>query len=362
MSETKENLLAVLNKLKERILEAEKSSLVLSEQDTRQGLINPLFGALGWDFSDFTAVKGEYRHRSHNDPADYALFGSKDREKPVLLVEAKSLDTDLSSNKIVKQLCSYLGEIGVQWGVLTDGNRYTMYNSKAGNSFEDQKFLTMQIKTADTEDGVTSTELADKLEALLSRKCLESDRIQKFYEDHIINRQVEDALWSLLAEPFDTLAAAIRKEFKQERVDTDPQLRISTKQIIAYLETLKDEEGRIPLYLEDNSATTDDNAIHSVVSAQGEGTDDVESIAKTKRITVSDLLQDEHKGEFFWGRITGNGEIDVNGTVCSTPSKAAQMVIGKSANGWGLWRYKKDKQGEWLKANLLRSQYRAKHK
>ena len=56
-----------------------------------------------------------------------------------------------------------------------------MYNSKAGSSFEDQKFLTMQIKTVDTEDGLSLDDLTEKFIELLSRECLENDDIQKAY-------------------------------------------------------------------------------------------------------------------------------------------------------------------------------------
>jgi len=41
--------------------------------------------------------------------------------------------------------------MGVQWGVLSDGNRYVLYNSRGGTSFDDQKFLALEIKTVDTD-------------------------------------------------------------------------------------------------------------------------------------------------------------------------------------------------------------------
>ena len=54
-------LTATVNKLKERIIKIEAGSNDLSETDTRQGLINPLFRSLGWDFSDFDSIKSEVR-------------------------------------------------------------------------------------------------------------------------------------------------------------------------------------------------------------------------------------------------------------------------------------------------------------
>ena len=372
MSVVREELLATLAKLKKRILEIEKSSMKLSEQDTRQGLINSLFRSLGWDFSDFTTVRSEFRHKMYNEPVDYAFFARGSDEKPLLLVEAKAFGSNLQDGKIIKQMCSYMGTMGVQWGLLTDGNKYVMYNSNAGTSFEEQKFLTLQIKTADTEDGLNSEELADKLIALISRDCLENNGIQKFYREHMINRHIEDALWSLLSEPFDTLAAAIKKEFKQERVKIDPNIRVSTQQIIDYLKTIKDEEGRIPFTISDEVCTTDDNLLQDAAQSQQEGSYVSEVVARrTKLITIADLLADglvkasdnwrfSYKGEFIWGRITSNGEIDVNGKLYSNPSKAAAWAMQGGCNGWWWWEYK-DLDGKWQKIDTLREQYRKRH-
>ena len=66
----------------------------------------------------------------------------------MLLLEAKKLGTHLGHKNHVKQITSYLGGMGVQWGVLSDGNRYVLYNSRGGTSFDDQKFLVLDIKIA----------------------------------------------------------------------------------------------------------------------------------------------------------------------------------------------------------------------
>ena len=366
----REELLATLKKLKKCILATEERSI--SEQDTRQGLINPLFRSLGWDFSDFTVVKSEFRLKEYNEPVDYAIFRDRDSPTPLLLVEAKALGSDLKNVKIIKQICSYMGTMGVQWGLLTDGNIYVMYNSNAGISFEEQKFLTLQIKTADTDDGIPSEELADKFIALLSRDSLVSNGIQRFYQTHAVNRHIETALESLLTEPFDTLALAIKKEFKEERVNTNPNLRISKQQIIDYLDRLKDEEGRIPFTVGDDMQASSNEALQAVAQSQLEGTEVREVEARrTRRVTIADLLAEgliaagdnwraNHKGEIFWGRITSSGEIDVNGTTFASPSKATSAVTNWASNAWNLWHYK-DEQGEWRSVDILRKQYRQRH-
>ena len=372
MSVSRNELLTTIKKLKQRILETEKNSVRLTEQDTRQGLINPLFRSLGWDFSDFNTVKSEFRHPKYNEAADYAFFCANNRERPVLLVEAKVLGLNLNNGKIIKQICSYMGEIGVQWGVLTDGNKYVMYNSNAGVSFEDQRFITLQIKTADTEDGIASEDLADKLIALLSRDSLENDGIQKFYKEYAVNRHIEDALWSLLSEPFATLAAAIKREFNQERVKVDPRLRIGTNQIIAYLEGMKDDEGRLPLSLDEGVRPSNHSLLQGVAALSQQEGADVSAITRAKRITISDLLAAglvhagdnwrlSYKGEVFWGRITANGEIESNGEFYTTPWKAGMAITNLiTCAGWRYWHYK-DEQGEWRRINTLREQYRHIH-
>ena len=92
----------------------------------------------------------------------------------------------MANKNHVKQLTSYLGATGVQWGVLSDGNRYVLYNSRGGKSFDEQKFLTLEIKTVDTDSGFTMDEFLKHLTSLLSRECLENEEIQQAYEEHMI--------------------------------------------------------------------------------------------------------------------------------------------------------------------------------
>ncbi len=366
----KQAIIDTLRDIKTRIAKVETDGIKLSETDTRQGLINPVFSALGWDFSDFTQIKAELRHKEYNDPVDYAFF-SVSKKVPILLLEAKTLGTDLSNSKIVKQLCMYLGEMGVQWGVLSDGNKYVMYNSRGGDSFEDQKFITLQIKTIDTEDGMPVDEMAEKFIALLGRECLESDDVQKTYEEHMVNNQIEEALHSLLSTPFDTLASAIRKEFKEDRVKTNDNLKISSKQIIAYLNNIADEDGNIPIDISSQDVQTDNEILHDVAKAAQESSKCIEIKQTSKRISIKDLLTNDiihegdnwkfmYKGEASWARITGNGELELDGKIYLNPSRAGSAIIHKPCSGWNSWYYKNN-DGDWHEIEYLRKQYREKY-
>ena len=366
--DNKENLKKVILDLKEKIKKIEDSNMKLSETDTRQGLINHLFRALGWDFSNFESVKSEYKTDNYGESADYAFFTS-DKEKPALVLEAKAFDTDLNKPQIVKQLCSYLGQMGVKWGVISDGNKYVMYNFKAGLSFEDKRFFTLQIKTVDTEDGLPLDELVDKFYSLLSHSSLESDEIQKTYENHIVNDQLRKALDSLLAEPFDTLAKAIKREFKEERIHANPDLKISTNRVISFLKEISDEEGKIRLDSESEGVISQESMMNEISEkGQDSSDEDTKSFTGRQRVTVFNLLEKKliaegdnwklnYKGEIYWGRITGTGELEVDGKLYKTPSKAGEACMKRACSGWQYWQYK-DAEGKWHNISLLRQKYR----
>ena len=355
-----------VNKLKKRIIEIEAGNDDLSETDTRQGLINPLFRALGWDFSDFASIKSEIRILKFNEPVDYAFYSSKEKSgKPILLLEAKKLGTHLGHKDHVKQITSYLGGMGVQWGVLSDGNRYVLYNSRGGTSFDDQKFLVLDIKTVDTDSGFVMEEFVKHLVTLLSRESLENEEIQQAYETHMINAKIKVALDSLLSEPFETLVVAIRREFKEKRVGVPEGIRITKKHVQDFIQSISDESGRIPVDLEAEVIHTDD-AVQENVAASGMG-GEKRIRAHGKRVTIADLLAEglvkegdqwklTSKGETTWGRVESNGQLEVNGTGYGNPSKAYMAVLGKPGNGWYYWHY--GANDEYHRIDVLRGVYR----
>ena len=355
-------------KLKERIIKTETGDTQLSETDTRQGLINLLFRALQWDFTDFDSIKSELRVPPFNEPIDYAFYSLKTKSsKPILLLEAKRLGSNIGHKNHVKQLTSYLGATGVQWGVLSDGNRYVLYNSRGGKSFDEQKFLTLEIKTVDTESGFTMDEFLKHLTSLLSRECLENEEIQQAYEEHMINNRIRLALDSLLSTPFDTLCNAIRREFKEERVGLPEEIKISRKHIEAYVKSIADEAGRIPVDLEAEVIHTDDAVQDSVLESSDRAKGGPVR-AHGKRVSIGDLLQaglvhegDQWrlslKGEVVWGRIESNGQLEVSNQSHGNPSKAFQAATSKPGNGWHYWHYR-DVSGEWQRIDALRSEYR----
>ena len=103
-------------------IDKHRAHLSKNEIRTRNVLIDPVLRSLGWDVSVLEDVDVEYGAGQKH--VDYALLG-KDK-KPVVLIEAKKLDSNLDSHRA--QLLTYSTEIGVPYAVLTDGNRWDLYD------------------------------------------------------------------------------------------------------------------------------------------------------------------------------------------------------------------------------------------
>jgi predicted type IV restriction endonuclease/predicted transport protein len=99
--------------------------LALKETPTRTIIIDPLLEALGWDVRDPDEVQLEYP-TVDSKSVDYALLINK---KPVLLVEAKSLDDPLNDVKAITQVVGYAANDGIMWCILTNGVIWKVYRS-----------------------------------------------------------------------------------------------------------------------------------------------------------------------------------------------------------------------------------------
>lgn len=96
----------------------------LTEQDTKNAIIEPILALFGWPKTDLAKVRAEYRHTSRDNPVDYALMLDGG---PVLLVEAKALDKDVDDHKLITQNLAYANAANVEWALLTNGVRWDLY-------------------------------------------------------------------------------------------------------------------------------------------------------------------------------------------------------------------------------------------
>ena len=123
-----ESLLTLVEKLRERI-DDHASLLRRNEALTRYTLIDPLLRELGWDTEDPALVIPEYTGLGGS--ADYALFNG---DKPLMIVEAKKLDTSLRDEKVLIQGLAYCQKQGTRYLSVTDGRRWEIYEPHRGGA------------------------------------------------------------------------------------------------------------------------------------------------------------------------------------------------------------------------------------
>src|ERR1700676_2932409 len=98
--------------VRKRIQQIRTHNESIGEQNTKAALIDPILSALGWDTQEIEEVRREYRRKPQDNPVDYALFLNR---AECLLIEAKSLEKELSDRKWISQNLSYATVLGVPW-------------------------------------------------------------------------------------------------------------------------------------------------------------------------------------------------------------------------------------------------------
>jgi type I restriction-modification system DNA methylase subunit len=101
-----------------------------NEAATKQGFIQPLFEALGWDFTDTDEVSPE--DNTSNGRVDYAF---KLHGVSQFFVEAKAFKEDLNDPKYIKQAISYAYNKGITWAVLTNFHFIRVFNAQKTEPF-----------------------------------------------------------------------------------------------------------------------------------------------------------------------------------------------------------------------------------
>ena len=125
-------LQSVIEKL-QKTIEAHRRYLAENEIRTRQVLIDPLLRELGWAVSDPEVVQLEYWVKKQR--ADYALMSDG---QPVAVIEAKKLGIDLEDQ--IMQALNYANAGGIPYMILTDGDKWEMYEVFKQGALEEKPF------------------------------------------------------------------------------------------------------------------------------------------------------------------------------------------------------------------------------
>ena len=120
-----EKLIKAIQTLNERI-NAYGTDLSNNETMTRYALIDPLLRELAWDLSNPGEVVPEDGGAGRGGRTDYTM---RKNGEDIMIIEAKKLDESL--DKHINRLVDYVRQRNVRYGVLTNGQRWRMYDSRA---------------------------------------------------------------------------------------------------------------------------------------------------------------------------------------------------------------------------------------
>lgn len=214
----------------------------MDEQNTKAKLVQPLIELLGWDVYS-PEVELEYTMqigRQTNNHADYALVLEG---TPVVFVEAKGCDSTLTDPDR-RQLKSYMRQVGVDWGLLTNGKRFEVFKRRTASERPDE----VSLGTA------TLAELPRRIDllGLLSKESVrsgESDRIAETIE------ATREAI-SVLRREKDPLAERVTDVVSDEVCDVlSPKIESEAKEFIDRLiASLEDDHHVERMVPSDSSA------------------------------------------------------------------------------------------------------------
>ena len=156
------NLQSAIEKLRKTI-EAHRGYLAEYETRTRQVLIDPLLRKLGWDVSNPNIVQLEYRVKRRRP--DYALMS---RGKPLAVVEAKKLGSDLGDDQIIQAL-AYAVAAAIPYMIVTDGDKWEMYEVFKQTELEEKLLMKLELSQQSAHENASQA-LAMRKPNLTSKK------------------------------------------------------------------------------------------------------------------------------------------------------------------------------------------------
>lgn len=190
----------------ERIKSMDTSKL--SERDIQNAIVMPMFRALGWNTTDPSEVRMEYKvgeHRTRH--ADVALLVGN---IPSVLIETKPPSDSLETEKYKSQVCEYCLLEDVRVGVLTNGLEWRIYyrQAEANKNFSLAEVINLVHGNAGDS--------AQKIKRLLSKETV-SDSSALTHAKQSWHDGMLSGLWKdLLVQGDKSLVSRLRKEAKDK--------------------------------------------------------------------------------------------------------------------------------------------------
>lgn len=187
-------------------IDAYRSSCLNNESNTKGSLIEPILKTLGWDTSDPNVVDREFKNdNTKSNPVDYSL---KIHRETKLLVEAKALGIDLHDRQWIEQIVKYAATAGVQWGVLTNGDKWLFVKCLEQGDVTKRVFREISV-SKDTPEVVAST-----LRYISYEHWQEND-LEILWKIGVVDKDVSEAIMNIFRNRDKDLARLITKRLEK---------------------------------------------------------------------------------------------------------------------------------------------------
>ena len=182
----------------------------VKEYPTRTIFIDPLLQALGWDVRDPDEAQLEYP-TIDGKSVDYA---PKVNSKPVLFIEAKSLNDSLTDVNSITQVVGYAENAGVEWCILTNGVTYKVYRSTERAEAPDKLLFEVSIDPKEAE-GRSVQQIAEQFNRF-SRDSMSRGVLDEIGEQVFTTGKIRKALDKLFLAPPGNLIKIIHSAVDDE--------------------------------------------------------------------------------------------------------------------------------------------------
>ncbi len=321
------SLFDALSKISEQI--QSQRHLMRNEEATLQVSIRPFIEALGYNTRNLAEVAPQFTadpRPSGTDRVDYAILRDSN---PVILIEAKPANTNLTENNW-KQLHDYFNAEEVRFGILTNGIEYRFYTDlNKRNIMDKDPFLTIDMLILDeqlveelapfTRKGFNSERIIASARKLAVVRLLEDEYRQPTTEfaGYFARQVYPGRITQSVIEEFMPVFRQAWRQFVNQQILSHPQLVVQTEKAIV--------ERKTQLIAEEMPATfTTELSREIPVYAEWRG-----------RSFEATLVFDE--SHHRRSRVTFNG---LTATPSKTALKATRSVVPdfKAINGWDFWK------------------------
>ncbi len=159
------------------------------DDELPSSLVEPVLFALGWNTDDEQEVFRQYKLDGFESTSTFALLTTGD---PVVLLFVMDVDWEYTTPDSVSEQLSKAGASQFPWVIFTNGDRYQVYSTSAGSG-DDRALFGSASVTDDAQDHVNA--ILD----LFSRSRLCEKRIDTIWRNRLVDRQVKDAVDTLLS-------------------------------------------------------------------------------------------------------------------------------------------------------------------